>query len=159
MSTSVNPIHTSAPPSSRTSSAVNTTQAQPDPAYMNGHQHHHHHHHHDPPAANQQSAAPAGTAKKWKKKATDPNEASKLIAAKISQLELDGVAEKEQEAEIGGSILRWRIVYCRHPGAATWCLILMVSIVVHMGSPALPYAVKSVAIGFLGRQAIHVGPC
>lgn len=36
------------------------------------------------------------------KKATDPNEASKLIAAKISQLELDAAGDKEQEAEIGG---------------------------------------------------------
>jgi len=35
------------------------------------------------------------------KKATDPNEASKLIAAKISQLELDAAGEKDQEAEIG----------------------------------------------------------
>ena len=43
-------------------------------------------------------------AKKGKgKKATDPNEASKLIAAKISQLELDAAGEKDQEAEIGMS--------------------------------------------------------
>ncbi|KAK0652923.1 myosin-like coiled-coil protein-domain-containing protein [Cercophora newfieldiana] len=34
------------------------------------------------------------------KKATEPNEASKLIAARISQLELDAAGEKDQEAEI-----------------------------------------------------------
>lgn len=45
-----------------------------------------------------------GGAKKGKqKKATDPTEASKLIAAKISQLELDAAGEKDQEAEIGSS--------------------------------------------------------
>jgi hypothetical protein len=38
---------------------------------------------------------------KPKSKTTDPNEASKLIAAKISQLELDAAGEKDQEAEIG----------------------------------------------------------
>lgn len=44
----------------------------------------------------------AGVAKKGKpKKAPDPTEASKLIAAKISQLELDQAGEKDQEAEIG----------------------------------------------------------
>jgi hypothetical protein len=45
----------------------------------------------------------ANTSKKSKpkSKATDPNEASKLIAAKISQLELDAAGEKDQEAEIG----------------------------------------------------------
>jgi hypothetical protein len=31
----------------------------------------------------------------------DNSEASKLIAAKISQLELDAAGEKDQEAEIG----------------------------------------------------------
>jgi len=34
------------------------------------------------------------------KKAPEPNEASKLIAARISQLELDAAGEKDQEAEI-----------------------------------------------------------
>ncbi|KAJ5895225.1 hypothetical protein N7495_006916 [Penicillium taxi] len=34
------------------------------------------------------------------KKATDPNETSKLLAAKISQLEQDAAGEKDQEAEI-----------------------------------------------------------
>jgi hypothetical protein len=35
------------------------------------------------------------------KKAADPNETSKLLAAKISQLEQDAAGEKDQEAEIG----------------------------------------------------------
>ena len=35
------------------------------------------------------------------KKTLDSNEASKLVAARISQLEVDTAAEKEQEAEIG----------------------------------------------------------
>lgn len=39
------------------------------------------------------------------KKTTDPSETSKLLAAKISQLELDRAGEKDQEAEIGGSQL------------------------------------------------------
>ena len=39
--------------------------------------------------------------KKKQKKGTEPNEASKLIAARISQLELDAAGEKDQEAEIG----------------------------------------------------------
>jgi hypothetical protein len=52
--------------------------------------------------AGSQPSASANAAKKGKqKKATDPNEASKLIAAKISQLELDAAGEKDQEAEIG----------------------------------------------------------
>ena len=43
-------------------------------------------------------------AKKGKqKKVADNSEASKLIAAKISQLELDAAGEKDQEAEIGWS--------------------------------------------------------
>ena len=35
------------------------------------------------------------------KKAADPNETGKLLAAKINQLELDAVEEKDQELEIG----------------------------------------------------------
>lgn len=46
--------------------------------------------------------APSNVAKKGKgKKASDPNETSKLLAAKISQLEQDAAGEKDQEAEIG----------------------------------------------------------
>jgi hypothetical protein len=69
-----------------------------DAALANGH---HHHHHHDGGSASAHSTS-ANISKKAKpKKATDPNEASKLIAAKISQLELDAAGEKDQEAEIG----------------------------------------------------------
>ncbi len=45
-------------------------------------------------------AAPA-TKKGKGKKAADPNETGKLLAAKINQLELDAAGDKEQEAEIG----------------------------------------------------------
>ncbi|KAK4694530.1 hypothetical protein P7C71_g3065, partial [Lecanoromycetidae sp. Uapishka_2] len=61
----------------------------------------------DPPAANA-AAGSIPTAKKAKgKKAPDQNETGKLLAAKISQLELDAVAEKNQEAEIGGFSLSY----------------------------------------------------
>jgi hypothetical protein len=66
---------------------------------MNGH----HHHHHD--FAAQQTGSANNSKKGKQKKATDPNEASNLIAAKISQLELDAAGDKEQEAEIGRSTL------------------------------------------------------
>ena len=49
-------------------------------------------------------APPAPAIKKGKsKKAADPNETGKLLAAKINQLELDAAGDKEQEAEIGRS--------------------------------------------------------
>ncbi|CZT02546.1 hypothetical protein WAI453_002084 [Rhynchosporium graminicola] len=68
--------------------SIPANHASTDPPYTNGH----HHHHHD---------AVSGAAKKGgKKKATDPNEASNLIALKISQLESDAAGDKEQEAEI-----------------------------------------------------------
>ncbi|KAL1840364.1 hypothetical protein VTJ49DRAFT_537 [Mycothermus thermophilus] len=80
--------------------ASETTTAQPltpavngDAAPTNGHG----------PAGNVASAAapPATPVKKGKqKKAPEPNEASKLIAQRISQLELDAAGEKDQEAEI-----------------------------------------------------------
>lgn len=45
---------------------------------------------------------PAPTSKKGKgKKVADPSETSKLLAAKISQLEQDAAGEKDQEQEIG----------------------------------------------------------
>ena len=46
-------------------------------------------------------AANAAAKKGKGKKALDSSEASKLVAARISQLEVDTAAEKEQEAEIG----------------------------------------------------------
>ena len=58
-----------------------------------------------PASANCVPATPtqnAPTSKKAKgKKPADPNETSKLLAAKISQLELDAAGEKDQELEIG----------------------------------------------------------
>ncbi|TVY15256.1 hypothetical protein LARI1_G006797 [Lachnellula arida] len=95
MSTANNPTHTTVPAPSRASS-IPSNHSHPESAYTNGN----HHHHHDAGTTHQSAAANA--AKKGKqKKATDPNEASKLIAAKISQLELGAAEDKEQEAEIG----------------------------------------------------------
>jgi len=95
MSTALNSPHASVPASSRATS-IPTSHSHAEPAYTNGH----HHHHHDGTATQQVGSANA--AKKGKqKKATDPNEASNLIQAKISQLELDAAGDKEQEAEIG----------------------------------------------------------
>ena len=54
----------------------------------------------DPPTSASIPQLP--TAKKAKgKKAADPNETGKLLAAKINQLELDAAGDKEQELEIG----------------------------------------------------------
>ena len=89
-----------APTSSRSSSVVNGNAALD---YINGHAGLP-----DSPASNgvQPTAPAAPTAKKGKgKKATDPNETGKLLAAKINQLELDAAGEKDQEAEIGGCSL------------------------------------------------------
>ncbi|KUJ15534.1 uncharacterized protein LY89DRAFT_588557 [Mollisia scopiformis] len=89
MSTSVN---STLPASSRTPSIPATHT--PESAYTNGHQHVHHH----------DMGAHSGSGNMGKKgkqkKATDPTEASNLIAAKISQLESDAAGDKEQEAEI-----------------------------------------------------------
>lgn len=78
--------------------SIPAIHSHPESAYTNGH---HHHHPHDAGAMH----SAANTAKKLgkQKKATDPNEASNLIAAKISQLESDAAGDKEQEAEIGWS--------------------------------------------------------
>lgn len=63
----------------------------------------HHVHVQEPrPAPTPTPAMASNAAKKGKgKKTLDSNEASKLVAARISQLEVDTAAEKEQEAEIG----------------------------------------------------------
>lgn len=53
-----------------------------------------------PPAP---APAPTTTKKAKAKKATDPSEQQKQIQAKIAQLELDQVGEKEQDLEIGAS--------------------------------------------------------
>jgi hypothetical protein len=46
-------------------------------------------------------AAPANKKAKGKKDKYGPDEMSKALAAKISQLEQDAAGEKDQEAEIG----------------------------------------------------------
>ncbi|KAK5630939.1 hypothetical protein RRF57_006654 [Xylaria bambusicola] len=55
---------------------------------------------HEPRPAPTPTAAMASNKKGKGKKALDSSEASKLVAARISQLEVDTAAEKEQEAEI-----------------------------------------------------------
>ncbi|MCJ1261410.1 hypothetical protein MMC22_001274 [Lobaria immixta] len=80
-----------ASPSVRSSPVVNGSAALD---YINGH---------GPlPDSPASSSAPVPpTSKKGKsKKAADPNETGKLLAAKINQLELDAAGDKEQEAEI-----------------------------------------------------------
>lgn len=71
----------------------------PDPALANGHAAHNH----------ETRPAPAppttmGGKKGKQKKAAEPNESAKLIAARISQLEMDEAGEKDQEAEIGACL-------------------------------------------------------
>ncbi|KAI1978392.1 hypothetical protein LOZ53_003196 [Ophidiomyces ophidiicola] len=57
--------------------------------------------HGHPPPAKSSAMPPSGMGKKGKgKKPADPSETSKLLAAKISQLEQDAAGEKDQEAEI-----------------------------------------------------------
>ncbi|KAI1948219.1 hypothetical protein LOZ12_001879 [Ophidiomyces ophidiicola] len=57
--------------------------------------------HGHPPPAKPSAMPPSGMGKKGKgKKPADPSETSKLLAAKISQLEQDAAGEKDQEAEI-----------------------------------------------------------
>lgn len=67
-----------------------------EPPIANGHAAHSHDNRPAPsPPANM------GAKKGKQKKAAEPTEASKLIAARISQLEQDAAGEKDQEAEIG----------------------------------------------------------
>lgn len=88
MSTAINSNHNL--PSRAPS--IPSNHNHPGYAYKNGY--------HQPEAPTSQTR-PTGASKKGKqKKVTDPNEASNLIAAKISQLELDAAGDKEQEAEI-----------------------------------------------------------
>jgi hypothetical protein len=66
-----------------------------------------------PPAA---PAGAAGSKKSKSKKAVDPNETGKLLAAKVKQLELDAAGEKDQELEIGGymkTIAHLGVLLCR----------------------------------------------
>lgn len=79
-----------------------------DASAVNGH-HSHVHDHSTAPNPGLSNASKKGKMKKT----TDPNEASKLIAAKISQLELDAAGEKDQEAEIGASKLSTPLCCCK----------------------------------------------
>lgn len=90
-----NPVQPAAPATSRASTNAHggDGHVHSSGGLSNGHMHH-------APASAQTGSMNAS--KKGKgKKTTDPDEASKLIAAKIEQLELDGAKEKDQEAEIG----------------------------------------------------------
>lgn len=80
-----------------------------DASAVNGHHSHVHDHSTAPNSAGLSNASKKGKMKKT----TDPNEASKLIAAKISQLELDAAGEKDQEAEIGASSYLHRYAVAR----------------------------------------------
>lgn len=60
------------------------------------------------------------TKKGKQKKVADNSEASKLIAAKISQLELDAAGEKDQEAEIGAFSSFCVLLLSRDPLATWW---------------------------------------
>ncbi|KAI0525553.1 myosin-like coiled-coil protein-domain-containing protein [Xylaria bambusicola] len=72
------------------------SHAHDDPSLPNSH----HIPVHEPRPAPTPTAAMASNKKGKGKKALDSSEASKLVAARISQLEVDTAAEKEQEAEI-----------------------------------------------------------
>lgn len=68
---------------------------QVEPALSNGHDGHAH----LPPAAGKKGKA---------KKGADSNEASRLLQARISQLEQDAAGEKDQELEIGTTTISRR---------------------------------------------------
>ncbi|KAL2143134.1 hypothetical protein VTI28DRAFT_348 [Corynascus sepedonium] len=88
----------SATPAARPATPVaNGTPNQPipDAAHANGH---HAAGHDNRPVPAPPAAVPGKKGKQ--KKAPEPTEASKLIAQRISQLELDAAGEKDQEAEI-----------------------------------------------------------
>ncbi|CAJ2507360.1 Uu.00g085460.m01.CDS01 [Anthostomella pinea] len=101
---SATPAPLASVPTTNGASAHAHAQAHDDPSLANGHHHHHHHvSAQDPrPAPTPTPAMSANAAaKKGKgKKVVDSNEASKLVAARINQLEVDTMAEREQEAEI-----------------------------------------------------------
>ncbi|KAK4191648.1 alpha-taxilin [Podospora australis] len=99
-----NPLVTSATTAPRPATPIaNGTPSQPAAATeagatTNGHVSHNHE---NRPAPAPPVAAVGAAGKKGKQKKTpEPNEASKLIAQRISQLEHDAAGEKDQEAEI-----------------------------------------------------------
>ena len=77
--------------------SVATSNAAP---LTNGH-HHHGAMPHQPPAPSAATAAAAAGKKAKGKKTSDLNDFSKQVMGRITQLEVDSAAEKEQEAEIG----------------------------------------------------------
>ena len=92
------------PTSSRSSPAVNVTNPPVPsvPGVPVGHV--------PRPTPSAAAAVAAAAAKKGKgRKATDPAEVGKLLAAKIGQLESDAAGEKSEEAEIGewGRVFLW----------------------------------------------------
>lgn len=98
----VNPLVAAATAAGRPATPVaNGTANSPsaDLAQAGGHASHGHD---NRPAPAPPAAAPGKKGKQ--KKAPEPTEASKLIAQRISQLELDAAGEKDQEAEIGACL-------------------------------------------------------
>ncbi|KAI9789626.1 MAG: hypothetical protein M1833_002289 [Piccolia ochrophora] len=90
-------------PGTRPAPAVGIPSNSRSPAPSNLANGHHEDSHLDPPASTalRPNAPPVAAAKKTKaKKPPDASETSKLLAAKISQLESDKAGEKDQEAEI-----------------------------------------------------------
>jgi hypothetical protein len=109
MATATQPV-SSATPAPLTSNAIphtNGSAHSDDPASLTNGHYRQHHHHLDPRPAPVPTPGPSiGSNKKGKsKKPLDSSEASALVKARISQLEIDNAAEREQEAEIGTSYL------------------------------------------------------
>jgi hypothetical protein len=102
-----NPTMASATPAPRPATPVANRppiqQPPSDAAHANEHPAANHVNHDNRPAPAPPAAIPGKKGKQ--KKTPEPNEASKLIAQRISQLELDAAGEKDQEAEIGGCLL------------------------------------------------------
>jgi hypothetical protein len=102
-----NPTMASATPAPRPATPVANRppnqQPPSDAAHANEHPAANHANHDNRPAPAPPAAIPGKKGKQ--KKTPEPNEASKLIAQRISQLELDAAGEKDQEAEIGGCLL------------------------------------------------------
>ncbi|KAI2621785.1 myosin-like coiled-coil protein-domain-containing protein [Hypoxylon sp. NC1633] len=94
---SATPAPLASVPNTNGTSAHSHTHDNPLP---NGHHHAHVQDHRPAPTPTPSMASNANAKKGKGKKTLDSNEASKLVAARISQLEVDTAAEKEQEAEI-----------------------------------------------------------
>lgn len=110
----------------------------------------------DSPASS--SAPPPPAAKKGKgKKAVDPNETGKLLAAKINQLELDAAEDKEQEAEIGGytSIFVASEMLCTFMGGISVFLVFKMTLKsLHLWASAIGYLPLAIFILHISSKAI-----